>query len=125
MRGIGRYIIAGILTVALGGTSQATTGSLARQIYQSFVDGDYPRAASLIERQLERTPRDPALLYNAACAYSHLAMLDRAASYLRRAVEAGLNDVDQILTDPDLDPIRNHPTYTVLIERLRSLGYLE
>jgi Tfp pilus assembly protein PilF len=82
-----------VLAALLAGPALSAPTSLQRRIYQSFMDGDFARAATLIETQLEHDPRDPVMLYNAACAYCHLQQPDRAASYLRRAVEAGLDDL--------------------------------
>ncbi|MHC4415478.1 MAG: TPR end-of-group domain-containing protein [Planctomycetota bacterium] len=92
---------------------------LEQRIYRSFVQGDYAEAAELIEQFLEQAPNDAVMLYNAACAYSQLGERDRAASSLFRAFEAGWRDLNQIVRDPDLQSIRDHPTYLALVERLR------
>jgi hypothetical protein len=114
------FVISLALTAILATPAPAAT--LQRRIYQSFMDGDFARAATLIEAHLEQHPRDPVMLYNAACAYCHLQETDRAATYLRRAVEAGLEDLDQIARDPDLDPLRDHPVYRELVRRLEGAG---
>ncbi len=106
-----------VAAAVLAAPARSST-TLERRIYQSFVEGDYARAATLIEQHLDRSPHDSGMLYNAACAYSRLGDPDRAASYLRQAVESGLTDADQIARDPDLEAIRRHPIYTSLMRRL-------
>ncbi len=99
--------------VALG-----LAANLEQRIRKAFADGDYRSAAGLIEEFLERTPNDPVMLYNAACAYARLGEGDRAADYLLRSVQAGLRDVAQIKRDPDLASIRDHATYKTLVARV-------
>jgi hypothetical protein len=115
-----------ILALALAATvcslSWAAETADQRRIYQSFVDGDFERAARLIESHLKEFPNDPVMLYNAACVYCHLQQPDRAASYLRRAVDAGLQDLAQIAREPDLEPIRDHPIFVSLLERLNTVA---
>ncbi len=94
--------------------------SLQQRIYQRFLDGAYAEAAALIEQYLEHAPNDSSMLYNAACAYSRSGDPNRAASYLRRAVDAGLPDLDRIASDPDLGAIRDHPIFVTLMDRLRA-----
>jgi hypothetical protein len=105
---------------ALLATPTAVASTLQRRIYQSFMDGDYARAATLIETHLEQHPGDPVMLYNAACAYCHLQEIERAATYLHRAVAAGLDDLDQIARDPDLEPLRDHPIYRAMVRGLEE-----
>jgi hypothetical protein len=119
MRRLLGHITVLALAAILAGPTLAAPSSLERSIYQSFLDGDFPRAARLLETHLEEFPNDPVMLYNAACVYCHLKQPDRAASYLRRAVDAGLSDLGQIAGDPDLEPIRDHPIYRSLIRRLQ------
>ena len=108
-------LLAGVLA---SGTAASGVRSLEQQIYQSVLAGDYSRAAGLVEQYLRQVPNDPVMLYNAACIYCRLGQPDRGASALRRAVIAGLVDLDQIERDPDLAPIRDHPTYRAVISRL-------
>ncbi len=115
-----------VLVVGLVATSGAgrphpgrESGSLQQRIYGSFVEGDWARAADLIERYLARTPNDAVMLYNGACAYARLGQRDKAATYLMRAVDAGLRDLDEIANEPDLEGIRDHPTFVALLQRVQ------
>jgi hypothetical protein len=110
---------------ALLAAPAAASRSLQRRIYQSFMDEDYARAATLIETHLVAHPGDAGMLFSAACAYCHLNDLEQAASYLRRAVEAGYDDVGELTTVPDLAPLRGHPTYLAAVRKLEAAGTSE
>jgi hypothetical protein len=107
------------LAAALTAPAAAST-SLQRRIRDSFMDGDYARAAALIEAHLVAHPGDKAMLFNAACANCRLGRIDEAASYLRRAVDAGFDDLDHLTSDPDLEPLREHPIYLAAVRRLEA-----
>ena len=44
--------------------------------------------------------------------------LRRSLELLTRLVDAGYKDRDRLLTDPDLDPVRSHPAFAALMQRL-------
>ncbi len=105
-------LLTALLVTALLGAAPA------ERIERCFRNGDYALAARLIEAELEHSPNDAVMLYNAACAWSRLDEPDRAVAYLRRSVDAGLRDLGQILTDTDLDAIRDHLAYKAIVDRL-------
>jgi hypothetical protein len=109
-----------LLLVVLAGAGphpqEATRLPSAQRIARLFGRGDYAAAAPLIEQFLEANPRDPAMLYRAACVYSELGERDRAASYLLRAVKAGWRNFDKIKRDAHLDGIRDHQIYQAILE---------
>lgn len=43
-----------------------------------------------------------------------------AVAALREAVAAGFKDLDRLQTDPDFDPIAQHPRFKDLIEQLQN-----
>ena len=110
--------LASALTVAAAAAEASRPAELEPLIYQSYFRGDYDRAAELIEQYLQAVPHDPVMLYNAACVYSLRGERARAASALFRAVKAGWSDLDQIVREPALESLRNHPTYLAVVERL-------
>ena len=59
--------------------------------------------------------------YNLACIYAKLNQPEKAINSLKKAVEKGYDDLDQIKTDNDLDGIRAHRHYRQLIERLSGM----
>ncbi|UCD76393.1 MAG: PDZ domain-containing protein [Phycisphaerales bacterium] len=91
--------------------------SLSRAVFRCFADGDYARAAELIETHLEDAPNDAVMLYNLACARSRMGQVDDAASALLRALRAGFDDFDTMRDDPDLAALRGHPTFDAIFER--------
>ncbi len=97
-------------------------GSVQDRIAQAFDDEDYMLAAELLTTHLERFPHDMIALYNAACAFSQLGELDRAADHLSRSVRAGFVEFDYMAADPDLDNIRSHTVYARIME-LRDEAY--
>ncbi|MEE9131361.1 MAG: PDZ domain-containing protein [Phycisphaerales bacterium] len=113
-------VILAVLTATHArGQESVPSVTLERRIFTTFRDGDYDTAVRLIEQYLAEHPHHPIMLYNAACAYSLMGEPDRSASYLIRAVQAGFRDLDQIVGDPDLEAIREHPKYRVVIQRLQ------
>lgn len=82
---------------------------------RAFAEGSYQIAAEVGEIALQRGFSHPAYAYNAACGWAQLGMLDRAATTLERAVELGLDDRDRIRHDPDLAPLRGHPTWERIV----------
>ena len=109
-----------LLLVLLAGAGprpqEATRPPSAQRIARLFGRGDYAVAAPLIKQFLEANPRDPAMLYRAACVSSELGERDRAASYLLRAVKAGWRNFDKMKRDAHLDSIRDHQIYAAILE---------
>lgn len=97
----------------------AARETLEQRIFRSFYAGDWAAAAALLEQYLAQRPNDPVMLYNAACAAAHLGERDKAAAFLMRSVKEGLRDFAKIADDPDLEGIRDHPTYQAIMERVR------
>jgi hypothetical protein len=98
------------------GQGAAAGDALDRQIFQAFVDARYDDAARLIEQFLKDSPDDVQMLYNGACAWSHLGDLDKAADYLLRAVKSGFIDFEHMEQDPDLAALRSHDVYKAIVE---------
>ena len=86
---------------------------------------DEATAVDALETAIKGRPRDPDLLYGAACGYSlasvpvagrdkakSRAYAEKAADLLARAIGAGYSDYDQILLDSSLDPIRELPAFS-------------
>jgi tetratricopeptide (TPR) repeat protein len=81
--------------------------------------GDQPKAMEWIKR-LAATERDePHLLYGIACLYSMIGRIEESIYYLDKAVEGGFAHRQYLERDGDFDPIRSHPGYKALIERLK------
>jgi predicted Zn-dependent protease len=79
--------------------------------------GNYEEARQLDQMLTERCPDDPVVHYNLACSLSMSGKLHSAVTALARAIELGYCDVAHLLTDPDLDPLRDLPSFNELIRR--------
>jgi serine/threonine protein kinase/Flp pilus assembly protein TadD len=63
-------------------------------------------------------PDEPMLLYNLGCIYSLAGEIDEALDCLERAVAHGLVQKGWYLHDSNLDPLRQHPRFLALMEKL-------
>ena len=70
-------------------------------------------------KALELEPEDVGVLYNVACSYSLLGKIDEAIELLGKAVDDGFDHIEWIENDSDLDPLRDHPKFRSLIEKLK------
>jgi hypothetical protein len=59
------------------------------------------------------------IFYNLACMSARVGDRERALGYLERSVERGETNPD-LLTDPDLEPLRGEPRFQALAERVRA-----
>jgi adenylate cyclase len=59
--------------------------------------------------------RDAGALFNLACLAIGLKDLPGALSFLHRSVQAGFSNIEQMRTDPDLDPLREFPEFNSLL----------
>jgi non-specific serine/threonine protein kinase len=82
--------------------------------------GDEASALEWARRALEAAPGDPGTLYNLGCFWARAGRLEQALDLLERTVEARFGQKDWIDHDPDWDPVREHPRFRALVERLAS-----
>ena len=80
--------------------------------------GEHARALEWADRALRIDPEDSSILYCAACVYALAAKPEVAIDCLERCVLAGRGYKEWMLQDPDLDPLRDHPRYRALMDRL-------
>ncbi|HYV28468.1 MAG TPA: hypothetical protein VFA77_13105 [Candidatus Eisenbacteria bacterium] len=74
-----------------------------------------------IDEQLAQLrPDDPLVQYNLACSYSLTSQFERSAATLLKAINAGYTDFKWLSKDPDLAPLRQHPAYAKIREKIRS-----
>ncbi len=81
----------------------------------------WDEAHTRITAALRANPADTTLLYNDACALAQLGKLDLAAEQLLASVKAGFRDFNLLESDPDLEPVRSHATYTAILEAAASV----
>jgi hypothetical protein len=71
-------------------------------------------------KPLAATERDePHLLYGIACLYSMTGKIEESIYYLEKAFEVGFAHRRYLEKDGDFDPIRSHPGYQALIQKLK------
>jgi adenylate cyclase len=80
--------------------------------------GDREQGLDWAARALELDPGDFMLLYNVACIRSLAGQIDEALETLERAVRAGLLFREWIESDSNLAPLRGHPRYRALLDRM-------
>ena len=75
-----------------------------------------------VDKQLSRLePRNPLVFYNLACSYSLNRELDMAAAALEKALRLGYRDFKWLAKDPDLRPLRAHPIYRSIEDKIRKI----
>lgn len=74
-----------------------------------------------IEEALRLRADDFGTLYNAACFFSLSGEPERALDLLERALDLGMGYPDWIEHDSDLAPLRDHPRFRTLMEKLRQV----
>jgi adenylate cyclase len=81
--------------------------------------GRRDEANRLLDRAIALRPDDYGTLYTAACTAALGGEYDRALDFLDRAVGNGRGDRAWILNDNDLAPLREHPRFQQIVDRLK------
>jgi len=80
--------------------------------------GEHDRGIEMVQRSLAIDPEDPYIVYGGACFYAQAGRLEEAIRCFERAVEAGFVHKEWIDRDGDLDPIRKHPRFRDVVDKL-------
>jgi adenylate cyclase len=80
--------------------------------------GKGPQGQQWAERALAIRPDDPMLLYNVGCVLSMLGRMEPAIECLEKAARNGLTHRGWYEHDSNLDPMREHPRFQVLVGKL-------
>ena len=81
--------------------------------------GRREEAMRILDRALMLRPDDHRTLYTAACTASLGGMYEAALDFLDRAVGKGRGQLEWILNDNDLAPLRELPRFAEIVARLR------
>ena len=81
-------------------------------------EDEHQEALKWLEKAVAIAPNETKVLYNAACIYSLLGMVDMALDYFEKAVDSGYASREWIETDSDFDPIRDHPRFQEILKKL-------
>ena len=85
--------------------------------------GEKSAAIEMLKRALAIDPDDNNGRYNAACTYALLGEIELAFDMLEVWTQhAGSEQEGWFKRDADLDPIRDHPRYRVLLARVENIG---
>ncbi len=84
--------------------------------------GECAKGLEWARQAIELDPGDPMLLYNVACIQALAGRVEDALDSLERSIANGLTEKRWLEHDSNLDPVRNHPRYAVLLKRLEPLG---
>jgi tetratricopeptide (TPR) repeat protein len=80
--------------------------------------GETERSKQWTEQALTLAPKDPLILYNAACNWALLGEHERAFDGLERALEAGAAVGDWLRYDPDFESLRSHARFQTILKRI-------
>ena len=80
--------------------------------------GETERSKQWTEQAMTLAPKDPLILYNAACNWALLGEHERALDGLERALEAGVAVGDWLRHDPDFESLRSHPRFQTIVKRI-------
>ncbi len=83
---------------------------------RKYKDFELEDAIEDFKKGLEINPRDVALHFNIACAYSLTEQVDLAYAHLDKAVALGFTDLDRIRTHDDLAFVRIQPQFDAFAE---------
>ena len=82
--------------------------------------GQKDRGLKWAKRALALDPDDPAILYNVACNFAGLGMIEEAVDCLERTVKVGAAYLEWIKNDTDLDPLRDNLRFQALVRSLEK-----
>ncbi len=80
---------------------------------------NYPEAIEKFLEAMKVMPENPTAYYNMACAYSLTKDADRALENIKKAYDLGMDNVGQLLTDPDLNHLRSDPRFQPFYEEVK------
>ncbi len=80
--------------------------------------GCHRRALQVDLRLARLCPQNPEVMYNLACSHAQLQHTADALHALRRAVSLGFDDLEHLISDPDLASVRAHPGFHRLVTDL-------
>jgi tetratricopeptide (TPR) repeat protein len=77
---------------------------------------EYYKALTIFLDMLKYLPDDAEIHYNIACMYSRLKRVDESIEWLKKAIDKGYTNWENLKKDGDLDNIRDDKAYKELIK---------
>jgi len=77
--------------------------------------GLHDESLAMDQRLVRLRPDDKVALYNLACSYSMVSMIDSSLDSLKRAIDSGYNEFEYMQQDADLELTRRDPRFRELL----------
>ncbi|MBO0722249.1 MAG: site-2 protease family protein [Blastocatellia bacterium] len=90
--------------------AQYATGLYALLQSVAFEAGEFDLSAQAGTLASERGGA-PHIAVNVACAHARAGRVDQALEWVKRALDAGYNELESLKNDPDLEALRNQPEF--------------
>jgi tetratricopeptide (TPR) repeat protein len=87
--------------------------------------GKYAEAQEAFGQALAKGYRPATTLYNLACAAAQQEHKEAALDYLKKAIEAGFSDWEQMKGDDDLEALHGDAKFRALVRQSRELSYAQ
>lgn len=82
--------------------------------------GLYEKGLEVDLRLSRLRPKDATVFYNLACSYSLLNQIEPGLKALEKALSFGYNEFKFLMSDPDLENLRNETQFRKLMEQYRK-----
>ncbi|MDD5584980.1 MAG: hypothetical protein PHV55_07995 [Candidatus Omnitrophica bacterium] len=83
--------------------------------------GFYQEGLEVDKKLAKMKPEDPIIHYNLACSLSLLGEIEEAYKELKKAVLLGYDEFSYILEDPDLENVRQHPSFKDFFAKIKNI----
>lgn len=94
---------------------------LQSRAFAALNAGAYDEAIKALNEQAALQPRNHVVYYNLACANAGAGNRAEAITSLRRSIELGFIDRQQLTTDPDLEAIRAEPDFRAIVDNWSAI----
>ena len=101
--------------------SAPSRGELELRLPKLLGEGKLAEARALVDAYLQAHPRDDGILFDAARVASRQRDLRASAAYAIRALRAGWRDDAALEGHPDLEPLRSHESWTLVLSVQREM----
>lgn len=98
---------------------QTDLDDLRELAIDAYNDGDYEKSAQYYIYLLRYDINDFTSIYNLACCYGLLGEAELAATYLKRAVIAGFDNIEFIEKDRDFNKVRGEEVFDIALNSMR------
>lgn len=116
----GRYDAAALQFQQAISLSSDFTEALYQLAVTYALQGKLDAAIDEFKKLYAQNPEDSIYAYNIACLYSRKNDQKSAMNWLKKAVELGYDNLDQLQSDMDLHNIREHPDFLVILQKLKK-----